>query len=62
MKPIICTDVQRYKNLPYYTVTIYDIDSPVNFHSYDCLFYKQGFDLEKLSEEAEEKIKEYNKP
>lgn len=59
MTPIICTDVERYKGLPLYTVKAYDIDHPVNFHSYDCLFFEQGFNLEKLLEEAKESIKEY---
>lgn len=59
MTPIICTDVERHKGLPLYTVKVYDIDHPVNFHSYDCLFFEQGFNLEKLLEEAKERIKEY---
>ena len=59
MTPIICTDVDRHKGLPLYTVKVYDIDSPVNYHSYECFFYERGFDLNELLEEAKEKIKEY---
>jgi hypothetical protein len=59
MTPIICTDVERHKGLPLYTVKVYDIDHPVNFHSYDCLFFQQRFNLEELLKEAKEKIKEY---
>ena len=59
MTPIICTDVDRYEGLPLYTVKVYDIDSPVNFHSYECFFYEQGPDLGDLLEKAKERIKEY---
>ena len=59
MKPIICTDVDRFKGLPFYTIKVYDIDSPINYHSYECFFYERGFDLNELLEEAKEKIKEY---
>ena len=52
MTPVICTDVERYEGKPFYTVQVCDIDTPVNFHSYDCLFFEQGFDLEELLEEA----------
>lgn len=58
MTPIICTDVDRYKHLPLYTVKVYDIDSPVNFHSYECFFYEQGRDLDNLLEKAKKRIKE----
>ena len=59
MTPIICTNVERYERQPFYTVSVYDIDNPVNFHSYNCLFYKQGFNLDELLEKAKERIKEY---
>lgn len=59
MKPIICTDVDRFKDLPRYTVRVYDIDSPKEFDNYECFFYERGFDLEELLEEAKERIKEY---
>jgi len=52
MTPIICTDVMRDEGKPLYEVAIYDIDTPVNFHSYNCLFIKQGRELETLLNEA----------
>lgn len=59
MTPVICTDVDRYEGKPLYTVRVYDIDSPVNFHSYECFFYEQGLNLDDLLEKAKERIKEY---
>ena len=59
MTPIICTDVDRDEGSPLYTVRVCDIDSPVNFHSYDCFSYEQGRDLDNLLEKAKERIKEY---
>lgn len=59
MTPVTCTDVERYEGKPFYTVLVYDIDTPVNFHSYDCFFYEQGPDLNDLLEKAKERIKEY---
>lgn len=59
MTPIICTDVDRDEGLPLYTVKVYDIDHPVNFHSYECFFNSQGRDLDFLLEKAKERIKEY---
>lgn len=56
MTPIICTDVQRDNGSPLYTVKIYDIDVPSNFHSYDCIFFKQGRDLNVLLEQVQQKI------
>ena len=59
MTPITCTDVDRDQGLPLYTVKVYDIDHPVNFHSYESLFFEQGRDLNALLEKAKERIKEY---
>ena len=56
MKHIICTDIRRDEGTPLYTVKVYDIDTPVNSHSYDCVFYKQGRDLDNLLQLANEKI------
>lgn len=55
MTLITCADVQRWKGQPLYTVKIYDVDNPTNFHSYDCVFFKQGPELEPLLKEADEK-------
>ena len=52
MTPIICTDVMRDEGKPLYEVSIHDIDTPVNFHSYDCLFLEQGRELEPLLKKA----------
>ena len=54
---ITCTDVQRWEGKPLYTVKICDVDSPNNFHSYDCVFFKQGPELEPLLKEADKKAK-----
>lgn len=35
---------------------IVDVDTPVNFHSYDCLFFKQGENLEELIDEADKQM------
>lgn len=53
MKLILCTDVQRCEGNPLFTVKVQDIDSPANFHSYNCLFFKQGSNLDELKEQAE---------
>ena len=37
--------IQRTDNKTVYVVAVYDIDSPVNYHSYDCYYFKQGSDL-----------------
>lgn len=58
MKPIICTDVWRDEGSPLYTVTVYDVDTPVNYHSYDCFFHEQGRDLNKLLEQARQATNE----
>lgn len=54
MNKIICADVIKDGDSPMYTVKVYDLDTPVNFHSYDCLFFKKGRNLDKLLEEAEQ--------
>ncbi len=56
MKLIICTDVQRDDNKPLYTVKVYDVERPVNFHSYECYYHKQGRDYDALIKEANEII------
>lgn len=48
--------VQRYEGLPLFTVAVYDLDAPVNFHSYECLYFKQGRDLDELMNEANKAI------
>jgi len=59
MKPVICNDVQRDNGIPLYTVKVYNLDNPVNFHSYDCIFFKQGHNLEQLESEAKKAIIHY---
>lgn len=34
-----------------YTFRIFDIDSPVNFHSFDCVYFAQGYDYNKMIED-----------
>ena len=40
--------IQRTDNKTVYVVAVYDIDSPVNYHSYDCYYFKQGSDLNEI--------------
>ena len=68
MELVIGVNIQRYKGKPLFQVTVEDIDSPVNFHSYDCLFFESCNtleELEKVKNKAqdfiEKKLKE-NKP
>lgn len=56
MTPIVCTDVQRDNGSPLFTVKVYDIDVQSSFHTYDCIFYEQGRDLNALLEQAQQKI------
>ena len=50
MTLVIGVDIQRYEGKPLFQVTVEDIDNPVNFHSYDCLFFKKCHTLEELEE------------
>lgn len=34
-----------------YTFCIFDIDSPVNFHSFDCVYFAQGYEYERMIED-----------
>jgi len=45
----------RDEGKPLYEVAIYDIDTPVNFHSYDCIFLEQGRELQPLLQKAKQK-------
>ena len=40
--------IQRTDDKIVYVVAVYDIDSPVNYHSYDCYYFKQGSDLNEI--------------
>ena len=40
--------IQRTDNKIVYVVCVYDIDSPVNYHSYDCYYFKQSSDLNEI--------------
>lgn len=44
----LAIDVDRYHEKPLYTLQVYDLDNPVNFHSYDCVYYKQDENLAEL--------------
>ena len=48
MELVMGVDIQRYKGKPLFQVTVEDIDSPVNFHSYECLFFESCDTLEEL--------------
>ena len=50
MKLVIGINIQRYKEKPLFQVTVEDIDNPINFHSYECLFFKSCNTLEELEE------------
>ena len=50
MEIVIGVNIQRYKGKPLFQVTVEDIDSPVNFHSYECLFFESCDTLEELEE------------
>lgn len=54
MKLRLCIDVDRYEGKPLYTVGLNDIDEAVNFHSYNCIFFEQGNDLQQLIEKAKQ--------
>lgn len=56
MRPFIAKEVWRSDGEPLFTVSVYDLDAPVNFHSYECLFVKQGRDLDELMNEANKAI------
>ena len=53
MNLVICTQVFRDEGKPLFQVALYDIDAPVNFHSYECYCFKKGRDLKSLLEEVE---------
>ena len=38
-------DVENYYDKPLYTLKVYNLDLPVNYHSYDCVFFTKGYDL-----------------
>ena len=59
MTLVIGIHIRRYDKKPLFQVTVEDIDDPVNFHSYNCLFFKECHTLEELEEvknEAQEFI------
>ena len=41
-------DVDRYFDKPLYSLKVYNLDLPVNYHSYDCVFFTQGYDFKEL--------------
>lgn len=47
----LCIDITREKEQVNYNVSIVDIDTPANFHSYDCVYHKSGGDLEVIFED-----------
>lgn len=52
MNPKLSIRLCAIKGEPTYQVTIEDTDRHVNFHSFDCLFYREGDDLEELLSEV----------
>lgn len=44
----ISIDITRYHSEVYYTASVYDVENPVNFHSYDCVYRKSDHDLKEL--------------
>lgn len=43
-------DVENYYDKPLYTLKVYNLDLPVNYHSYDCVFFTKGYDFKELIE------------
>ena len=41
-------DICREDNDTVYTIRVFDIDKPVNFHSYECVWFAQGYDLDDM--------------
>lgn len=41
-------DICREDNDTVYTIRVFDIDSPVNFHSYECVWFAQGYDFDDM--------------
>jgi hypothetical protein len=33
-----------------YTFRIFDLETPVNFHSFNCVYFAQGYDYEEMIE------------
>lgn len=44
------------KGQPEYAVEVCDLDSLCNYHSFESVFYKEGFDYEELMKQAKEFI------
>ena len=64
MTLILCVEVERQNNKPLFQVSVYDIDNPVNYHSYECYFFEKCTTLEqfyKIKEKAKRFITEYKK-
>lgn len=38
-------DICREDNDTMYTFRVFDIDKPVNFHSYECVWFAHGYDF-----------------
>ena len=43
-------EITRNKENTLYTFRIYDIEHLVNFHSYDCVYFAQGYDYNEMIE------------
>ena len=52
MTPKLSISLCAIRNEPTYQVTIEDIDKHVNFHSFNCLFYREGDNLEEVLSEV----------
>lgn len=39
-----------------YTFRIFDLETPVNFHSFNCVYFAQGYDYEEMIESIKKGI------
>lgn len=44
----VSIELSRHHSDVWYTVSVYDVESPVNYHSYDCVYRKSDYDLKDL--------------
>lgn len=44
----VSIELSRHHSDVWYTVSVYDVESPVNYHSYDCVYRKSDCDLKNL--------------
>lgn len=44
----VSIELSRHHSDVWYTVSVYDVENPVNYHSYDCVYRKGDYDLKNL--------------